>query len=134
MKGFYMFEKLKPLLEGATLADPKEEFRTSKRFEKYRMSANALFIPAGFSWNYLPLKEITRFKKVTRLITSDNGVCPFSMEAPGIRIHFRGEEDDRPRRPHQVHQEQFLPHVRLRRHRSSGDGRRHAGRDPVRAR
>ena len=88
-----MFEKLNPLLDGATLANPKEEFKTSKRFEKYRMSANALFIPAGFSWNYLPLKEITRFKKVTRLITSDNGVCPFSMEAPGIRIHFRDEQD-----------------------------------------
>ena len=88
-----MFEKFNPLLTGATLADPKEEFKNSKRFEKYRMSSRALFIPAGFAWNYLPLKEITRFKKVTRFITSDNGVCPFSMEAPGIRIHYRDAED-----------------------------------------
>ena len=85
--------RIKPLLAHAQLEDAQLELKQSKRVEKYRVSENALFFPRGFSWLYLPLREIRAYKRVTRLITSDNGVCPFSMEAPGIRIHF-GEEAD----------------------------------------
>lgn len=88
-----MLLKPKPLLPDALLDRIEEEFRESRKFEKYRVSKRAIFFPSGFAWKYLPLSEITQIKKVVRLIESENGVCPYAEEAPGLRIHFRDRTD-----------------------------------------
>ena len=68
------------------------DFRQSRRLEKYRYSRLALYIPAGFSWKALPWESVEAFSRITRLVSSDNGVCPFSMEMPGIRLCRGGEQ------------------------------------------
>lgn len=71
----------------------QEDFRRSLRVEKYRIGALAVYIPAGFSWRYLLREEIRQVRTGRRIISSENGVCPFSMEAPAIRLlHAGGEE------------------------------------------
>lgn len=86
------FSRLRPHGESAILPDIKEDFRESKRLEKYRLGKKALYFPAGFMWEYLPLNEITQIRRVTRLIESENGVCPFSMEVPSVRIFYHGKD------------------------------------------
>ncbi len=88
-----MLLRPRPLIADALLEQIEEEFRSSQKFEKYRVSGKAIFFPSGFAWKYLPLSEITQIKRVVRLIESENGVCPYAEEAPGLRIHFRDQTD-----------------------------------------
>lgn len=87
-----IFHRLRPLPGSETLEGVTEDFRKSRRLEKYRLGETALYFPAGFAWEYLPLREITGIRPVTRVIQSENGVCPFAMEVPGVRLKF-GETD-----------------------------------------
>ena len=87
-----IFNRLRPLSGSEELEGVTEDFRESCRLEKYRLGKRALYFPAGFSWEYLPLREITAIQPVTRIIQSENGVCPFAMEVPGVRLKF-GETD-----------------------------------------
>ena len=75
------------------LTDVRADFRASARLEKYRLGPGALYFPAGFAWRYLPLSAVTGVRRVTRLIESENGVCPFSMEVPSVRIYFAGRDE-----------------------------------------
>ena len=86
-------QRFRPLEGSRPLPEIQKDFRSSRKLEKYRLSENALYFPAGFSWMYLPLDEITEIRRVTRVIQSENGVCPFSMEVPGIRIFFHGKSE-----------------------------------------
>ncbi len=87
-----IFNRLRPLPGSETLEGVTEDFRESRRLEKYRLGKRALYFPAGFSWEYLPLREITGICPVTRVIQSENGVCPFAMEVPGVKIRFREKD------------------------------------------
>lgn len=54
-----IFTRLRPLLPSGGLQNEQsiiEDFKKSKRVEKYRIGEKAVYIPAGFSWKYL-LKE-----------------------------------------------------------------------------
>ncbi len=86
------FQRLRPLAESKELNDVRTDFRESRRLEKYRLGRKALYFPAGFVWEYLPLTDIERIRRVTRLIESENGVCPFSMEVPSVRLFFHGKD------------------------------------------
>ena len=97
-----MFTRLKPLRpepDGRTEivrkkeALVKEDFRKSRRIEKYRIGAAAVYIPAGFAWKYLLLEDIQKVIRGRWLIQSDNGVAPFAMEAPAIRLRFSDGEE-----------------------------------------
>lgn len=87
-----IFNRLRPLSGSEELEGVTEDFRESRKLEKYRLGKRALYFPAGFSWEYLPLREITAIQPVTRIIQSENGVCPFAMEVPGVRLRFRGTD------------------------------------------
>ena len=87
------FSRLLPLIKDNELADIRSDFQDSRKLEKYRMGRLALYFPAGFSWKYLPFKKITGIRQVTRLIESDNGVCPFAMEVPSVRIFYDGRDE-----------------------------------------
>ncbi len=83
-----LFRRLRPYDGSVEMEEIHEDFKESRKLEKYRLGKKALYFPAGFSWEYLPLKDIREIRPVTRLIESENGVCPFAMEMPGVRIFF----------------------------------------------
>ena len=87
------FQRLFPIKGSEALPDIQEDFRKSKRLEKYRIGNKALYFPSGFRWNYLPLSEITDFRQVTRLIESENGVAPFAMEVQSLRLFYHGSSE-----------------------------------------
>ena len=71
----------------------KEDFRKSRRIEKYRIGEAAVYIPAGFAWKYLLLEDIQEVIRGGWFIQSDNGIAPFAMEAPAIRLRFTDGEE-----------------------------------------
>ena len=71
----------------------KEDFRKSRRIEKYRIGEAAVYIPAGFAWKYLLLEDIQEVIRGRWFIQSDNGIAPFAMEAPAIRLRFTDGEE-----------------------------------------
>ena len=84
-----IFTRLRPLLPSGGLQNEQsiiEDFKKSKRVEKYRIGEKAVYIPAGFSWKYLLKEDIQLVRKGKWLIQSENGVAPFSMEAPALRL------------------------------------------------
>ncbi|MBR2533081.1 MAG: hypothetical protein IKE56_10595 [Lachnospiraceae bacterium] len=87
-----LFHRFRPLAGSSEIEDIRQDFRESRKLEKYRLGKKALYFPAGFAWEYLPLSEIRGIRPVTRLIESENGVCPFAMEVPGVRIYFHDKD------------------------------------------
>ncbi len=96
---FTRFRPLRPEPDAGAEKSPqkeallKEDFRKSRRIEKYRIGAAAVYIPAGFAWKYLLLKDIQKVIRGRWFIQSDNGVAPFAMEAPAIRLRFPDGEE-----------------------------------------
>lgn len=77
--------KLTCLLPGKELADPKEDFRAARRIEQYRLGAAALYFPRGLSWEYLPLREITRAENSRRVISAGHCVT-VREEKPAVDL------------------------------------------------
>ena len=91
-----MFNKLNPLIPSEGVQDEqlmKEDFKKSIRVEKFRIGERAIYIPAGFSWKYLLKEDISSIVKGRWFIQSENGVAPFAMEAPAIRLRHPGGEE-----------------------------------------
>ena len=65
--------KFTSLLEGKEIENPAEDFRAAQRVEQYRLGPEALYIPAGLRWNYLPLREIQEAEEAHRSVTA--GKC-----------------------------------------------------------
>ena len=98
-----MFNKLNPLLPPRGERDDREkreerarelreDFRNSIRVEKFRIGEKAVYIPAGFSWKYLLKEDILSVRECKWLIRSENGVAPWAMEAPALRLAHPGGE------------------------------------------
>ena len=79
-----MFEPTS-LVPGLSLEDPKEDFRSAKRVEQYRLSEKALYIPAGLRWNYLPLDAVTEVRESFRVISGGHCV-PIREKRPEIDL------------------------------------------------
>lgn len=62
------------------------------RIEKFRIGEQAVYIPAGFSWKFLLKEDIISVTKGKWLIQSENGVAPWAMEAPALRLKYLGGE------------------------------------------
>ena len=63
----------KSMIAGASLDAPAEDFKSAARVEQYRLSAKALYIPAGFRWNYIPFTAVESAEESHRSITA--GKC-----------------------------------------------------------
>ena len=61
------------LLPGKELAAAEADFKAARRVEQYRLGAEAVYIPAGLRWNYLPLREIVSAEESHRSVTA--GKC-----------------------------------------------------------
>ena len=62
------------LLPGRELSDPKEDFRSARKIEQYRLGALALYLPRGLSWEYLPLDAVTRAERCRRVVSAGHCV------------------------------------------------------------
>ena len=103
----------KSLIPGARLDNASEDLKKAARVEQYRVSARALYIPAGFRWNYIPFSAVktaeewhfnvtagkcvavTERRPSLRLETTD-GEFTFPLEKPEslqkLLAAFRGEK------------------------------------------
>ena len=66
------------LLEGKGIADPAADYRTSVRVEQYRVSKQALYIPSGLRWTYIPVSEIRGLAESHRVVSA--GKCVSVVE------------------------------------------------------
>ncbi len=62
------------LIPGAGLPDPAADFRSAKRIEQYRLSTQALYIPAGLRWNYIPFSAVISAEDSHRTISAGHCV------------------------------------------------------------
>ena len=73
------------MIEGKTIADVKEDFRSAKRVEQYRISGKALYFPEGIRWHYLPLTEIRKAEESFRVISAGHCV-PVREKRPELDL------------------------------------------------
>ena len=66
------------LINGKSIADPAEDLRSAKRIEQYRVSAQAVYIPSGLRWTYIPLSEIHGVEESHRVVSA--GKCVSVVE------------------------------------------------------
>lgn len=74
----------KSLTAGKELDSPKEDLRNAERVEQYRVSQEAVYIPEGLRWNYIPFCEITDTEYSHRNITA--GKCVAVTEQRPVLI------------------------------------------------
>lgn len=65
--------KFRPLIENFIIDDPSGDFRGAQKTEQYRLGEQALYIPAGFKWEYLPYAAIESAEESHRNVCS--GKC-----------------------------------------------------------
>ena len=65
--------KFRPLIENCVIDDPTVDFSKAQKVEQYRVGALALYIPAGFKWDYLPFSAVDNAEESHRNISS--GKC-----------------------------------------------------------
>ena len=80
--------KPKALFPEHVIADPAADFRTARRIERYRVSDSAVYIPAGFIWQYFPLSAVTRASRARRRVESETSMTGWSDEYPAIAVFF----------------------------------------------
>ncbi len=73
------------LVEGKSIENAKEDFRTARRLEQYRISEKALYLPEGLRWNYIPLSEIQTAEESFRVISAGHCV-PVREKRPELDL------------------------------------------------
>ena len=73
------------LLPGKELPDVKEDFRAARKLEQYRLGEKALYLPRGFSWEYIPRSEIRRAENTHRVISAGHCVT-VREEKPAVDL------------------------------------------------
>ncbi len=62
------------LLPGKTVGNVKDDFRQAERIEQYRLGEEAVYIPAGLRWNYIPRREILSATPSRRTVSAGHCV------------------------------------------------------------
>lgn len=73
------------LLPGKDLPDVKEDYRAAQKLEQYRLGEKALYLPRGFSWEYIPRNEIRRAEDSHRVISAGHCVT-VREEKPAVDL------------------------------------------------
>ena len=81
--------KIRPLLPGAEIRNPRADLKKAVTIEQYKAGEEALFIPDGFNWNYLPYREIKAVIRARSLDSTDRWLVKYAVEKPSIRLLFR---------------------------------------------
>lgn len=77
--------KLTCLVPGQELENVKEDFQNARRVEQYRVSGQAVYIPAGLKWNYLPLTAVKQADESFRVISAGHCV-PVREKRPELDL------------------------------------------------
>ena len=75
------------MLKGKEIADAKDDFRNAVKIERYRLGKEALYLPEGLRWNYIPLSEIRKADESFRVISAGHCV-PVREKRPEIDIEI----------------------------------------------
>ena len=62
------------LIPGREIENAAEDFRDALRVEQYRIGRAAVYFPAGFRWEYIPLTEIQSVGDSHRSVTAGHCV------------------------------------------------------------
>ena len=77
--------KPKCLIAGKELPNVEEDYRASVKVEQYRVGKEALYLPEGLRWNYLPLSEIRSAADSHRVISAGHCVT-VREERPALQL------------------------------------------------
>ena len=66
--------KYNSLIPGIEVANAAEDFRSAVKVEQYRIGKEAVYIPSGFSWNYVPLSAVSAAEDSHRNVTAGHCV------------------------------------------------------------
>ena len=66
------------LINGKSIADPAADLRSASRIEQYRVSSQAIYIPSGLRWTYIPLAEGRGIEESHRVVSA--GKCVSVVE------------------------------------------------------
>lgn len=73
------------MTEGKEIKNVKEDFRSARRVEQYRVSSHALYLPEGIRWKYIPLGEIQSAEESFRVISAGHCV-PVREKRPELDL------------------------------------------------
>ncbi len=73
------------LIPGCELKDPRSDLRTAVRVEQYRLGKEALYIPAGLRWKYIPLRAIREVSASHRTVSAGHCVT-VQVRTPSLEI------------------------------------------------
>ena len=81
---------MKSLAQSASLENATEDYRTAKRAEQFRVSGDAIYIPAFPGTQYLPFEALNQVK-VRNTALSVTGTCGKQLPMVCLRMSYDGE-------------------------------------------
>ena len=66
--------KFSSLIPGVEIENAAEDFRAALRVEQYRIGKKAVYLPAGFRWEYIPLSAVVSADGSHRSVTAGHCV------------------------------------------------------------
>ena len=79
------------LIEGVSIPSPAQDLKSAKRVEQYRVSAQAIYIPAGLRWNYIPVSAIENADSSRRSVTAGHCVT-VTEHLPSLQLRAAGQD------------------------------------------
>ena len=73
------------LIPGIDLDDVKADFKAAERIEQYRLGKDAVYIPAGLKWNYIPRAAIRSAEASHRTVSAGHCVA-VRVRTPALTI------------------------------------------------
>ena len=73
------------LIPGIVLGDVKADFKAAERIEQYRLGKDAVYIPAGLKWNYVPRRAIRSAETSHRTVSAGHCVA-VRVRTPALTI------------------------------------------------
>ncbi|MBR0208607.1 MAG: hypothetical protein IJQ43_06910 [Oscillospiraceae bacterium] len=66
--------KYTSLVPGVGIENAAEDFRSALKIEQYRVGRQAVYLPAGFRWEYIPLSAVVSADGSHRSVTAGHCV------------------------------------------------------------
>ena len=77
--------KLNSLVKGIEIPSADADFKASVKVEQYRIGREALYMPEGFRWNYIPFTAIRQVNESFRVISAGHCV-PVREKRPELDL------------------------------------------------
>ena len=75
----------KSLIPGLSIDNAAEDLRGADRIEQYRLGKDAVYIPAGLRWNYIPKSGILSAAASQRTVSAGHCVT-VEVKTPSLEI------------------------------------------------